>query len=139
MNTCQIISTKNFGKFQCKLRACGRGDLFFGLYLLSGRKMDICGHDDLQEPVLLLRSKNMVTPVTTRSRAESWELVTCGLGLVTMKCYGLGLEAYGLGLVTLKFCGLVLCDQGTRIFKNGRVHNSAYYSTVLLKIFFFRQ
>ena len=51
--------------------------------------------------------------VTTRSRVESRGLVTCGLGLVTLKYYGLalGLVACGLGLVTLKFCGLGLATK----------------------------
>ena len=86
-NMSNHFSTKNFGKFQCKLRACGRDDLFLvftcswagkwtsadvmtffwssllggkvdicgrddlfcGLYLFLGRKLDIYGHDDPQK------------------------------------------------------------------------------------------
>ena len=74
-------STKNFGKLQCKLRPAEVMTFFFGLHLLSGRKMVICGRDDLsflvftccspenwtsadmmtlEEHVLLLRSEDMV-------------------------------------------------------------------------------
>ena len=49
--------------------------------------------------------------VTTRSRVDSRGLVTCGLGLVTLKCYELGLVACGLGLITRKFCGLGLATK----------------------------
>ena len=46
--------------------------------------------------------------VTTRSLVESRKLITCGLALVILKCYGLGLAlGLALGLVTLKFCELV--------------------------------
>ena len=31
-----------------KMDICGRDDLFFGLHLLLGGKMDVCGHDDPQ-------------------------------------------------------------------------------------------
>ena len=37
-NMSNHFSTKKFGKFQCKLRACGRDDLFFGLHMLLGGK-----------------------------------------------------------------------------------------------------
>ena len=74
-------STKNFGKLQCKLRPAEVMTFFFGLHLLSGRKMVICGRDDLsflvftccspenwtsadmmtlEEHILLLRNENMV-------------------------------------------------------------------------------
>ena len=40
-------STKNFGKFQCKLRPVNVMTVFFGLHLLLGEKMDIYGRDDV--------------------------------------------------------------------------------------------
>ena len=55
--------------------------------------------------------------VTTRSRVESRKLITCGLALVILKCYGLGLAlglvacGLALGLVTLKFCELALATK----------------------------
>ena len=45
------------------MEICGLNDLYFGLYLLLGRKIDICGHDDPQRtsPPFAEASENMVT------------------------------------------------------------------------------
>ena len=34
---------------------------FFAYHVILGRKLGICGRDDLQEPVLRLRSENTIT------------------------------------------------------------------------------
>ena len=72
---------KTFGKFWLRAgqtTACGRNDLSFALYLILNGKLDICERDDLaldfKEPVLLLRSENMVTLLSRfdHSSARRW-------------------------------------------------------------------
>ena len=78
-NMLKDSSTKNFGKFQYKLRPadvmtfffalhlilgkkldiCGRDDLFFGLHLILGKKLDICGRDDLFFGLHLILGKKL--------------------------------------------------------------------------------
>ena len=49
-NMSQHSSTKNFGKFQCKLRSADVMIFFFGLHgLFLSRKMNMCGRDDPQK------------------------------------------------------------------------------------------
>ena len=44
---CEIMVTRKFWEFSTQTTACGREDLFFALHLILGRKLDICGRDDL--------------------------------------------------------------------------------------------
>ena len=83
VKTFQIKLTRKFWDVSAQTTACRRDGLFFALNLILSGKLDICGRDgpfllftkfwaenwtsaDLvvfKEPVLLLRSENMVTLV----------------------------------------------------------------------------
>ena len=75
-------STKNFGKFQCKLRSADVMTFFWSAHvLILGGKMDICGRDEFyirgrDDPqntcsILLLRSENIVTLSSSKNRKSS--------------------------------------------------------------------